>query len=86
MKYFTVDKKFNVIHPNVCKWYSIPIEELNYYYPDGNHRWFPHLASKSYFTVDMFWELLNYTIETYPDFDPKQSIFQTGLIFGGKHE
>lgn len=79
MKFFLNDGEF--LTPKAATYYHIIIEELPHYYPDGEHRWFPHLAKKGWFTEEMFWELIQYAIETFPETDFSRAIWQTAQKF-----
>lgn len=83
MKYFDYDPNFDVLTPKDKRWswYWFPADELHYYYPDGKHLWFPHLAKKIWFTQDHFWELLEYAQKRFPEVDFSKAVWQAAWHF-----
>lgn len=79
MKHFTVSKGY--ITPKSEDWYHITTHDLDHYYPDGQHHWFPHLAEKSWFTEEMFWELLEFSKKKFPNCNFDKAIFQASKAF-----
>ncbi len=80
LKLFKTDGEF--LTPIVADWYHIPVDTLDKYKSDGRHEWFPHLAEKDWFTQEMFWELLEFTKDKFPAFNPDKAIFQAGYQYG----
>lgn len=85
MKYFTLDKH-GILTPKNKTWYHIDIDTLNHYEPTGRHHWFPHLCEKNWFTLEMFIELIEFSISKFPTVDFTGAIIQGLQSFKTKQQ
>jgi hypothetical protein len=78
---FDVDKNGIISFKKPHQWYWFDQSELSHYYETGEHRWFPHLAQKNWFTENMFWELLDYAKKIHPTVNFDKAVFQASFHF-----
>lgn len=79
-RYFTIDEDA-LRFKDDKSWYWVFHQQLAHYYPDGEHALLPHLAKKPWFTEQMFWEILEFAKEQYPETNFDKAIWQVSRIF-----